>query len=217
MYQIILILILIAAVAWIYWLIKNGRIEKKSSKKVVTDSYTSFIDLLRFKEKKIWANIRILSYYLTLLCTFLLVLTGFLPVIFTGKHLSGILLIFHVTIAPLFCISLAVLALFWAHALRFVISDRDLFTDKSFSRIFLKSEISDSWQKMIFWLFLLLSLPAILSIVLSMYPLFGPDGQEILLQVHRYATLFLFILAVVHTTAIIVKARPSAQKTDKSV
>lgn len=215
MYQFILILSLIAATAWIFWLVKKGRLDKNSSKQVMTESYDSFLKRFHFKEKKYATKFRMLSYQLTLLFIILLVLTGFLPVILTGGHLSGLPLILHVTIAPLFCISLAVFALFWAHALRFVAADRNLFKNKSFSMIFLDADLSDSWQRVVFWLFLVFAVPAILSIVLSMYPVLGPDGQEILLQLHRYTTLFIFVLTLIHITGILRKARPSVKKTGK--
>jgi len=215
MYQIILILIILAAIAWILWLTKKGRIDNKISKQVVTESYHTLRTRLRFKDRKPINNLRVIAYQLSLIFLILLVLSSYLPVILTGGHLSGLLLIFHVTIAPLFCISLAVFALFWAHTQRFSKGDNRLLRDRSFSRIFSDGQISPAWEKLIFWLFLIVALPAILSIILSMYPLFGSEGQEILLQTHRYTTLVLFILAVVHTIAVIRKHRPAGQKADK--
>ena len=54
-----------------------------------------------------------------------LVLTEWIhrPVVFLGIHLSGMLMVIHVTAAPLFAIALSVLALLWAHRLRFDESD----------------------------------------------------------------------------------------------
>jgi hypothetical protein len=48
-----------------------------------------------------------------------------------------------------------------------------------------------------------LALPVILSVVLSMFPLFGTDGQEFLLNLHRYSALLLALVAIVHTYLII--------------
>jgi len=216
MYQIILILSVLAVIAWIIWLSKKGRIDNKSSKQVITDSYTALRTRLRFKDRKPITNLRILSYQLSLIFTALLVLSGFLPVILTGDHLSGLPLILHVTIAPFFCVSLAIFALFWAQTRRFTSEDVRLFKDNSFFRIFSENEISPAWEKVIFWLFLVFAVPAILSIVLSMYPLFGTEGQEVLLQTHRYTTLCLFILTVLHSVAVINKLRKPAKQSGKS-
>jgi hypothetical protein len=36
-----------------------------------------------------------------------------------------------------------------------------------------------------------------------MFPLFGTDGQEFLLNLHRYSALLLALVAIVHTYLII--------------
>ena len=43
-----------------------------------------------------------------------------------------------------------------------------------------------------------MSLPVILSAVVSMFPLFGTHGQEALLQIDRYSTLLLSLFAIVY-------------------
>jgi len=48
-----------------------------------------------------------------------------------------------------------------------------------------------------------LALPVILSIVLSMFPLFGTDGQEFLLQLHRYSALLFALVAIMYTYLVI--------------
>ena len=216
MYQIILIVIVLAAIAWILWLVRIGRIENKTSKKVISDNYYALQERLRFKDKAVITNLRLLSYQLSLLFFALLVLSSYLPVILTGDHLSGLALIIHVTVAPLFCISLAASAVFWAQKKRFSDADSSLLKDKSFSKIFTSGGLSPAWEKVIFWLFLIFSVPAILSIVLSMYPLFGSEGQEFLLQTHRYTTLILFLLATIHTLAVIKKQSIAEQKESKT-
>jgi cytochrome b561 len=58
-------------------------------------------------------------------------------------------------------------------------------------------------QKICFWLIIILAIPLILSIVLSMFPLFGTKGQEFLLDTHRYCALLLALVAIVYTYLII--------------
>jgi cytochrome b subunit of formate dehydrogenase len=54
-------------------------------------------------------------------------------------------------------------------------------------------------QKLTFWIIMFLALPVIISIVLSMFPLFGTAWQELLAQVHRYCALALALVVIVHT------------------
>jgi hypothetical protein len=195
MYRILLLIIIIALVGWIIWLNKNKRIDNKS----INGAYQSFLDLIKFKDGMVLNSLRILSYQITWISFILLALTAFLPIIILGGHLSGFPLILHVTIAPVFCVALALSAIFWAHSQRLFSSDwlnlKSRFVEKIFS---LKDGIK-SWQKIYFWLFLIFSIPAILSIVLGMYPFFGTEGQANLILIHSYSTLILFIIASLHT------------------
>lgn len=140
-----------------------------------------------------------LVYSLTVVSFILLALTGFVPVVFFGKPVSGFVLLFHAFAAPVFAVGLAILALLWAHHHRFDKNDWQsslhVFRRKAASQ---KSSprITRLGQKISFWLILLLSLPVIVSIILSMVPLFGTQGQTVLLHLHGYAALLLVIAAV---------------------
>jgi MFS family permease len=129
--------------------------------------------------------LRKLLYLLALLCFLILVVTSFYPVLILKEPIQGYWLMLHATFAPVFAICLAGLAIMWAG-------------NYSFNK--------NGWpwlQKICFWLIILLALPAILSIVLSMFPLFGTEGQEFLLDTHRYSALLLALVAIVHTYLII--------------
>ncbi|UCE98846.1 MAG: cytochrome b/b6 domain-containing protein [Planctomycetota bacterium] len=163
--------------------------------------------LLFLEQKlKIVGVLRKLIYLLALLCFVILLITGFYPVLVHGEHLSGYLLMVHATFAPVFAICLAILAVMWAHNCRFSKSDwpwlqriihREIVSDEAVTE---KQELV---QKICFWLIVLLALPVILSIVLSMFPLFGTKGQEFLLNAHRYSTLLLALVAIIHIYLII--------------
>ena len=166
------------------------------------------LTLLLLKQRSGFLSIlRKLVYLLALLCFVVLAVTGLYPVLVRGQHLSGYLLMIHATFAPVFAACLTVLALMWAHRCRFSESDCPLW----FQRIIRRETVNkDSFaeksclgQKICFWLIILLALPVILSIVLSMFPLFGTDGQEFLLNLHRYSTLLLALAVIVHTYLII--------------
>lgn len=149
--------------------------------------------------------LRILVYLVALVCFVVLVITGFYPVLVQGEHLSGYLLMVHATFAPVFAGCLAVLALMWADNCRFDKGDwpwlqKLLHGEAAAKPAGAKCRLG---QKICFWLIVLLALPVILSIVLGMFPLFGTEGQEFLLNLHRYSTLLLAAAAILHTYLII--------------
>jgi cytochrome b subunit of formate dehydrogenase len=160
-----------------------------------------FVTLL-FVEQK-WSLIgalRKLVFLVAMLCFAVLVVTGFVPMIFLGKSITGWWLMIHATAAPVFAACVAVLAVLWA--------DRNRL-DKNYwpwlnhilhrqPKNAASPEKHELKLRMCFWIVLSLSLPVILSAVLSMFKLFGTDGQELLLQLHRYSTLLLSLFAIVY-------------------
>jgi cytochrome b subunit of formate dehydrogenase len=142
-----------------------------------------------------------LIYLLALLCFIVLAITGFYPAIVLGRHLSGYWLMLHVTFGGVFAACLAVLVLTWAHRYRF--SEDDWPWLQSLVRRQAKNnflpESSDLARKLAFWLVALLALPVMLSVVLSMFPLFGTQGQRLLAETHRYSALLFALVAIVHT------------------
>jgi cytochrome b subunit of formate dehydrogenase len=149
-----------------------------------------------------------LIYLLALLCFIVLAITGFYPAIVLGRHLSGYLLMLHVTFGGVFAACLAVLVLTWAYRYRF--SEDDWPWLQSLVRREAKNkflpESSDLVRKLAFWLVALLALPVMLSVVLSMFPLFGTAGQHLLANTHRYTAL-VFALVVIVYTYLIVRAQ----------
>lgn len=154
--------------------------------------------------------LRVLVYVVAVLSAIVLAVTGFYPVLVLGEHISGYLVMVHATFAPVFAVCLAVLAVLWASRCRFAQGDWPLF-DRLVKRVtsagsgaeksFRKS--SGLGQKITFWLIIFLALPLALSIVLSMFPLFGTHGQELLLSTHRSVALIFAIVAILHTILLI--------------
>ena len=156
---------------------------------------------LLFLEQRLSAIgiLRKLVYLLVLLCFVVLALTGFYPTLILGKHLSGYLLMVHATFAPVFAGCVAVLAVMWAHNCRF---DRDSIKQEAPNKTAGSATGSEKYelgQKISFWLIVSLAVPLILSIVLSMFPLFGTDIQKLLLNLHRYSALLLAMAVIIHT------------------
>lgn len=147
-----------------------------------------------------------LIYLLGLLCFAVLLITGFGPRLILGKSLSGYWVMAHVTFAPVFALCIAALAVMKAHSQRFDKSDWNFL-----SCIFRRSTPDEGpvsngpalVMKVCFWLICVLAVPLSMSIVLSMFPLFGTAGQKFLFQLHRYSALLLTLAAVVHTCLVI--------------
>ncbi|MGD8786170.1 MAG: cytochrome b/b6 domain-containing protein [Phycisphaerales bacterium] len=154
--------------------------------------------------------LRKLVYLLALLCFVVLAITGFYPTLVFGEHISGYPLMIHATFAPVFAICLAILAVMWASRCRFACSDWPWF-QRIVQRVTLvKNTGEDSQcestglvQKIMFWLIIFLALPLILSIVVSMFPIFGTHWQELLLDIHRYTALVFAIVGIVHIYLVI--------------
>jgi cytochrome b subunit of formate dehydrogenase len=174
--------------------------EWKSVRMFLSDQMRNLI--LVAKEKKgldtgtTAARIRSIVYASTLLCFLLLAVTGFVPILFVGDHLTGILLVIHVTVAPFFALSLSALGLLWAHALRFDGEEWRILHD--IGKAGIGEETIRFASKMAFWLTLLLSLPLMLTVILELFPLFGTEGEEFLIRLHGYSALCLMLVAVTH-------------------
>ena len=156
---------------------------------------------------KVFISIKMIVYFIVLICVVLLAISGFVYPLLFGESPSGILLLVHVTIAPVFAVGVAVLALLWAHNHSFNKQDWQWIREKSNRKnVNQESKINYSTaQKICFWLGLSLSLPVILSIVLSMFRYFGTYGQEYLFQIHRYGALVLIITVAFHSYFVIIK------------
>ena len=158
-----------------------------------------------------------LVYLLALLCFVVLVVTGFYRPLVLGEHISGYLMMVHATFAPVFAVCLAVLAVMRARHCRLDRSDCPPLqyilqrvtrlktagepARRTAGELLCKS--SRLGQKIAFWLIIFLALPLILSIILSMFPLFGTHWQELLLGMHRYTALVFGLAVIVHTYLLI--------------
>jgi cytochrome b subunit of formate dehydrogenase len=204
--SIIVLLITIGAVA-LHYLISRLRSEAKGGPACVARGLVYLLTLLFLPQQlTLLGKLKKLLYLLVMLCVIVLAVTGFYPVLILGEHISGYLLMIHVTAGGVFVVCLAVLALTWAHTHRFNASDWpslvSLFRREARDHRLLP-ENSDLLRKICFWLLVILALPLMLSVVLSMFPLFGTAGQNLLANTHRYSTLAFAVVAIIHTYLII--------------
>jgi len=151
------------------------------------------------------SKFRKLVYLLAVLCFAALVVTGFYPTLILGKSISSYWLILHTAAGGVFVCALPVLVCFWAENCRF---NENLW--HSIQKFVHQEAVNKSscegcgpGQKIAFWLIVILALPLILSIILSMFPLFGTDVQIFLLLTHRYCALLFALVIAVHTYLLV--------------
>lgn len=118
-----------------------------------------------------------LIYIFLLVCFVVLAVTGFYPLI-NHKPLSGYLLILHTIVSGVMALALALLAL--------------LFGSTNNTRQALMCGTHWLVVKIVrffFWLIMIVAIPLILSILLSMFPLFAPEEQRLLLWLHQWSAI----------------------------
>jgi len=200
----IFIIIVIIRTVWIYQSGKFNLILLKSRIWLSFDNIYKHLMMSGFKQD-IFKRLRYFFITASVMLFLLLALTGLIPVVILAKPMSGLLLIIHVTVAPFFVVALMLTAIFWAHSQQFGQSDFIYLKERGHHK---KNQNSSQhvkffWQKLSFWLFLIFSVPAILSIILSMFPYFGTDGQITMLNIHRYSVLILMVIIVTYLDVVI--------------
>jgi cytochrome b subunit of formate dehydrogenase len=207
MFRLISLLVFIGIMAAIVWAIRSQLIQVAGTKQTLRQQRLIIANNLRrwrLLPASVLLNTLMRFFYLaTLGCILLLALTGFLPVIVSGARISNIALMLHMVLAPLFAIGVTALALFYAQRHRFNGNDwRQLLRKEKPAA---PRENPDVWQKLCFWLIVLLSLPILISIISIMYPLFGTDAQESFLHWHGYAGLLMLLLVILHSYLVLSK------------
>lgn len=205
-FRVIAGLVIVALLAAIFYDLRRGRRRWSGVWRFVSQQAGTALQLWRRRGALTPGgtrdNFRRIASLLSGVLFLLLALTGFVPVLFAGDHLSGALLIIHVTAAPLFAVSLSALALLWAHRLRFGEDDWQIVLDPSRRKGTTRARWISLALKIGFWLILVSSLPLMGSIILSLFPLYGTQGQEGLMRIHGYSALLMLVVSVlvVHLT-----------------
>jgi hypothetical protein len=152
------------------------------------------------------AGARRSSYVLAMLLAVVLATTGFLQVIITGSHLTGTLLLVHIVAAPLFALTLAAASLLWSHDQQ--LREQDLPVLGRLIRTGTVTGINGQavLARVLYWLILVFALPLILSIILSLYPLFATEGETTLIGLHGYSALALVAVTLLHGYILILQS-----------
>lgn len=143
--------------------------------------------------------LRKLCFLLALLCFAVLAVTGFYPVLIWSERLCGWLLMIHVSAAGVFIACIAFLAVTWAERHRYDLADwRRLLAAIGRGGVGEEETYSSLSVaiKTCFWVITVLALPLTLSVIFSMFKLFGTNMQEFLLEVHRYSALSFAVIGI---------------------
>ena len=209
MFRTVSIIVLLVAVAGLalHYLVSRLRSPAKAGPIGIARGLVYLLTLLFLPQQlTLLGKFKKLLYLVAMLCVVVLAVTGFYPVLILGKHLSGYLLMIHVTTGGVFAACLVLLALVFGHNHRFNENDWSWLTSvvrRELQKPRLLPENSDLLRKICFWLLIVLALPLMLSVVLSMFPLLGTAGQLLLADTHRYSTLAFAVVAIIHTYLII--------------
>jgi uncharacterized paraquat-inducible protein A len=84
-----------------------------------------------------------------------------------GDGLTGEALIWHVSVAPAFCLAAIAVTFFWAY--------RSSFSGGSWVLVL---------RNLCFWAAVALAIPTLVSILAAMFPLAGSEGQQELIAIH---------------------------------
>jgi len=146
------------------------------------------------KRFNIWEK---LIYLGALVSVAVLGVTSFYTVLrFGGMH--GWWLFAHMFGAGTMTGVLPLLALTWCGASRFGRLTQRQLEESYLPRFF--------WiPRVMFWLFLLAGLVVMLTMLVSMLPLFGSEGLEILLDIHRYAGLLAVVTLFIHFYCVLLQ------------
>jgi hypothetical protein len=109
----------------------------------------------------------------------------------------------HVGLAPVFVICAGVIAVAWGHQCHLNKDDRRSLANLLCLKKTASADTADLGWKLTFWLAIFLVVPVSLSMVLSMFPIFGTHGQEWLMSLHQYTSLALTLVTMIHVHLVI--------------
>jgi formate dehydrogenase subunit gamma len=142
--------------------------------------------------------------HLALLMSFLvLAVTGFVASIGWNGPMKGYMLMLHTTSGAVFAVSVGCMLVTWAADHAFTQADGRWFRGGGCCTPVkeLPAGRFTGGEKVYFWLAGLLTLAALVSMLMSMVPVLGTEGQALMYHVHRWSTLVLVVATIWHAYA----------------
>jgi formate dehydrogenase gamma subunit len=130
-----------------------------------------------------------------------LLVTSFVPAL-QGGRMTGYLLMLHTMAGAALALSLVAMMLTWAVDCRFLRHDGEWIRQGGCCRDKPEGLLAgrfDAAEKAYFWAAGILGASTLLTMMLSMVPLFGTTGQQVLYEIHRYSALVLVMATIGHT------------------
>lgn len=153
--------------------------------------------------------------FLTLVLFVIMFLSSIIPYGILGAPITGIFLLIHVTAAPVFSIALAFTFLVFANKHKLIFADFQIVKLKLKSnKIIFDNSLILSLIKILFWMICLFSISLLLSIILTFFPIWGTEGQNLLLLIHSFSGLIITILVILFVTLKIIFKSNKAKSTN---
>jgi hypothetical protein len=192
-FRVISIILIAAVIVFVFIKLKPYKVFPKDVWRLLKKDFReNLIIAYRIKTASKIQKVKSIVAHLCAGLFIILFITGFLPVFF-GYHMSGLFIMIHVQAALLLSVCLVVFVFLFSNNNQLSIQE----LKKIVSEYQQKNKLNPIIMlKVFYWLILALIQPAMFSIILMLYPIFGTDGLEFLADVHRYSVLLLTISVI---------------------
>ncbi|MFA7419933.1 MAG: hypothetical protein WCZ90_09625 [Melioribacteraceae bacterium] len=192
-FRVVSIVLIAALLVYLFRKLKPLKIAPKNVWQFCREDFKeNLVIAWRNKSGTFFQKIKSVTVHLCAALFIILFVTAFLPVVF-GYHMSGLFMMIHASTALLASICLVAFVFLFSNSNQLSLEELKKLADDYRLKKTLDSQIM---LKVLYWLLIALILPAMLSIILMLYPLFGTDGLEFLADVHRWSVLLLTICVI---------------------
>ena len=192
-FRVVSILIIAAILFYLFRKLKPHKITPKNVWQFCREDFKeNLVIAWRIKSGSLFHKAKSITAHVCAAFFILLFITGFLPVVF-GYHMSGLFMMIHTSTALLASICLVAFIFMFSNSNQLSLEELQNLANDYEQKKSLDYRIM---LKVLYWLIITLILPAMLSIILMLYPLFGTEGLEFLADVHRWSVLLLTICVI---------------------
>lgn len=192
-FRVVSILLITASIVFIFKKLKTYKITPNIVWQFIKEDFKeNLVVAWRINSGSLFQKAKSITAHIFAVLFIILFVTGFLPVVF-GFHMSGLFMMVHVQAALLMSICLIGLVFFFSNSRQLSLEEIQILVKDYKQNKMLEPRIM---LKVLYWKIIALVLPAMLSIILMLYPLFGTDGLEFLADVHRWSVLLLTICVI---------------------
>jgi len=192
-FRVVSILLIAALLVYLFRKLKPYKIAPKNVWQFCREDFKeNLLISWRIKSGSYFQKIKSITAHLCAALFVILFITAFIPVVF-GYHMNGLFMMIHASTALLASICLVAFVFLFSNGNQLSLEELQQLADDYKQKKTLDSRIM---LKVFYWFIIALILPAMLSIILMLYPLFGTDGLEFLADVHRWSVLLLTICVI---------------------